>query len=264
MKKIAVINDLSGFGKCSLAVALPIISQHKIQCVPLTTGVFSNQTGYDSFEAVDLTEHMPKFIDEWRKLSPKFNAILTGFIPNSAQGEIISRFIDEFKSENTLTVVDPIMGDNGKIYPCHNEDTIKAIKNLSSKADIITPNLTELAILCNKEYTTDFEKIGQMAKSLNKTVIVTGIPFSESEIANAVYENGSFEIIKNKRLGGSFSGTGDILASFVTAQAVNGNSIVDAVKKATDFISKAIENTIKTPYDTRDGINFEKYLCEIR
>lgn len=263
MKKIAVINDLSGFGKCSISAQLPIISAHKIQCVPLTTGVFSNQTGYDSFKSVDFTEYMPSFIDEWRRLNPKFNAILTGFIPNYRQGEIISRFIDEFKTQETLVVVDPVMGDDGRVYPCYNDRELEAIKALAMKADIITPNLTELAILCGEEYSTDLGKIEKMVKALGKTAVVTGIPLSDSELANAVYENSSLEIIKTKRLGGSFSGTGDILSSFITAQAVNGSTLFDATKKATAFISKAIADTVSEPYDKRDGINFEKFLYDI-
>ena len=260
MKKIAVINDLSGFGKCSLGVALPVISAHKIHCVPLATGVFSNQTGYESFKSVDLTAQMQGFIEEWKKLSAHFDAILTGFIPNYMQGEIISRFIDDFKSEGTLVVVDPIMGDNGEIYPCHNEKTIEAVKRIAQKADVITPNQTELALLCGREATNDLSEIEAMSRSMNKTVITTGIHINENEIANAVCENGSFDIVCCKRLGESFSGTGDILASFVTAQLVSGGNALTAVKKATDFISKSIADTIANPYNTADGINFENYL----
>lgn len=264
MKKIAIINDISGFGKCSLTVALPIISAHKIQAVPLTTGVFSNQTGYESFKSVDFTEHMQGFIDEWKKLNPHFDAILTGFIPNSKQGEIISQFIDDFKTDDTVIVVDPIMGDDGEMYPCHNEGTVSAVKALVKKADIITPNLTELAILCGHEFTTDIGEIEVMMRSLKKTVITTGIPISEDEIANAILQNGEFTLLKGRRIGGSFSGTGDILSSFITAQIVNGEAAPNAVKKATDFIEKSIAETIKNPYNTADGVDFEMFLDTIK
>lgn len=268
-KKIAVINDLSGFGKCSLGVAIPIISAHAIQCCPLTTGVFSNQTGYDSFKCVDFTDYMQGFIDEWKKLNPSFNGILTGFISNSAQGDIISSFIDEFRNDDTVVLVDPIMGDDGKIYPCYDEKSVKSVMAISSKADIITPNLTELSLLCGRDYNevvssnTLFDEVEQMSSSLGKTVITTGIRLDNKIIANAVYSNGNFDIVESKMLGGSFSGTGDIMASFVISEIVAGNDVLSAVKKAVLFIEKAIEDTIKEPYNTADGINFEKFLNTI-
>lgn len=271
MKKIAVINDLSGFGKCSLSAAMPIISAHKIQCCPLPTGIFSNQTGYDSFKSVDFTEHMTSFISEWKKLGARFDGILTGFISNSEQGKIISQFIDDFKTVNTTVLVDPVMGDGGEIYPCYDEKSIEAVKLLVSKADIITPNLTELCLLCGENYfditecSTDImlEKIKSMSAKTGKTVIVTGIHLSADTIANAVFNNDKFTVIESKRLGGGFSGTGDILASYVLAEHLNGSSIETAVKKASAFIEKAITSTMNDAdekYIPADGIHFENML----
>lgn len=274
MKKIAVINDLSGFGKCSLTAAVPVISAHGIQCCPLTTGVFSNQTGYESYKSVDFTDYMQGFIDEWQKLGAEFDGILSGFISNSRQGKIISDFIDLFKKENTVVVVDPVMADNGVIYPCYDDECIREIINLVKKADIITPNLTELSIICSKSYsdlirldkTALLDEIKKMSENLNKTVITTGIHISDHKIANAVYQDGSFRIIQSEKLGGSFSGTGDILASYITAQCVNGADINSAVQRAADFIEKSIELTIADTngaYNTADGIHFESFLKEI-
>ncbi len=271
MKKIAVINDLSGFGKCSLSAAMPIISAHKIQCCPLPTGIFSNQTGYESYKSVDFTAHMPSFINEWKKLGAEFDGILTGFISNSEQGKIISDFIDDFKKDNTVVLVDPVMGDDGKIYPCYDEKSIDAVKQLVSKADIITPNLTELCLLCGNDYTDIFEcgsdiileQIKSMSAQINKKVIVTGIHLSEDIIANAVFDNGKFTVIKSKKLGGGFSGTGDILASYVLSEYLNKSSVENAVKNASDFIEKAIACTIKDAdenYVPADGIHFENML----
>lgn len=271
MKKIAVINDLSGFGKCSLSAALPIISAHGIQCCPLTTGIFSNQTGYDSFESVDFTNHMQNFINQWKRLSPSFEGILTGFISNSKQGKIIADFIDEFKTENTVVVVDPVMGDNGEIYPCYDTDSINAVKKLVEKADIITPNLTELCLLADEKYVsvstlgtdTMIEKIKSMSANLNKIVVTTGIQLTNDVISNAVFSNGNITLVKAKKLGGSFSGTGDILASIITAQYINGIVIEDAVKNASAFIEKAIKLTIKDTngnYNPCDGVHFEAIL----
>lgn len=265
MKKIAVINDISGFGKCSLSAALPIISAHGIQCCPLPTGVFSNQTGYDSFKSVDMTPYLNGFIDEWKKLSPAFDGILTGFIPDSRQVEIILRFIDEFKTENTLLAVDPIMGDDGEIYPCYNAESVAAVKKLAAKADLITPNVTELALLCGRDEGKDYslEEIEKMCVSLgNRLIAVTGIKLGEAELANAVYDGREFKTVVCKKQGEHFSGTGDIFSSYVLSECVNGSDLLRAVSRAADFIERAIAETEYDPlkHYTADGIDFERLL----
>ena len=150
MKKCAVINDLSGFGKCSLTAAIPIMSAMGVEVHPLLTAVLSNQTAYESFKSLSLTDTMKPFIEEWKKLGAKFDGILTGFVTDKAQLEIISDFIDEFKDENTLVVADPIMADNGALYDGYDMQMCDVIRDFCFKADVITPNTTELAILANK------------------------------------------------------------------------------------------------------------------
>ncbi len=278
MKKIAAVNDISGFGKCSLAAAIPVISSLGVQCCPLVTGVFSNQTGYESFYCRDCTDDMLPTMREWKKLGAEFDGILTGFIANSKQGELIIKFINEFKTEKTVVAVDPIMGDDGEIYPCYNEESVKAIKALTKKADIITPNLTELCFLSGRDYfeVTKLTKeellkaIAEMSaeesREKEKIVITSGIHLGEKEIANGVYDKGEFSIIRTPYYGGSFSGTGDILASFVTAQYVKGVPAKKAVEEAAEFISKAIEETIRETggkYNRTDGVHFERFLSEL-
>ncbi len=268
MKKIAVINDISGFGKCSLTAALPIISAFGIQACPLPTGVFSNQTGYDSFKSVDLTDSMQSFIDEWKRLKPSFDGVLTGFIPNARQGEIISRFIDDFKGENTVITVDPIMGDDGELYPCHDEKTVAAVKELVKKADIITPNVTELALLSGMPlkngYTPD--EIKNMSEITGvKTVITTGIEL-DGKIANAVYSDGGMKLIEGRKIGEHFSGTGDIFSAYVLSAYLSGSDMFTAVKDASRFIEKAIEETLKNESPKHyhpDGVDFEKLIKTI-
>lgn len=273
MKKIAVINDLSGFGKCSLSAALPIISANGIQCCPLPTSVFSNQTGYESFSSVDLTDHLPLFIEQWRKLSPSFDGILIGFVANAAQGKIIEDFINEFKGDNTIVVVDPIMGDEGVVYPCFDDELISTVVRLSKAADIITPNLTELCIICGEDYSSfsdisiddKINKIQAMSKSIGKTVITTGINISDDEIGNTVFCDNDLTLVVSKKIGGSFSGTGDILSSYVTAQCVNGCDALNAVMRASELIERAIFKTMQNEkINTCDGIDFESFikLCE--
>ncbi|MCR5208130.1 MAG: pyridoxamine kinase [Eubacterium sp.] len=265
MKKIAVINDISGFGKCSLSAALPVISAHNIQCCPLPTGVFSNQTGYDSFESADMTPYLKAFIGEWKKLNPVFDGILTGFIPNSEQGSIILGFIRDFKSENTVVAVDPIMGDDGEIYPCYDEKSIAAVKALAKCADLITPNVTELALLCSmplgKEYSVG--EIEKMCRSLgNKLIAVTGITLNENEIANAVYDGESFNLVTSVKHGGHFSGTGDIFSAYVISEYINSRDFYASVKAAASFIEKAVAATEYDPSESyvAEGIDFERFL----
>jgi pyridoxine kinase len=270
MKKIAVINDISGFGKCSLTAAIPIISAHKMQCCPLVTGVYSNQTGYDSFKSADMTEHMQGFIDEWKKLGTSFDAIITGFIPSDRQGEIISTFIDDFKKENTLVVVDPVMADNGEVYKGFDESRINAVKELAKKADIITPNISELCILCGESFEDikgerAIHKVKRMAESFAKEnrceVVVSGIEINKSEIATAVFDESDFKTIISKKHGESFSGTGDILCSYLTCELLDGKDLYQAVQNACNFIEKAIIKTMqKSAVNYADGVDFEYLL----
>ena len=275
MKKIAAVNDLSGFGKCSLTAAIPVISALGVQCCPLVTGVFSNQTGYDSFYCRDCTDDMEPCIEEWKKLHADFDGILTGFIANGKQGEIIHKLIDAFESEKTVIAADPVMADDGEVYKCNDEACVKAIISLAKRADIITPILTELCILSERNYDDVvslkrdelLSAIKEMSilqnKEKAKIVITSGIHISENEVANAVYDNGSFDVILTPHYGGSFSGTGDILASFVTAQYIKGVPVKKAVKQASEFICMSIEETIKDTdgnYCRMDGVHFEKYL----
>ena len=270
MKKIAVINDISGFGKCSLSAALPIISSRKMQCCPLVTGVYSNQTGYESYKFADMTEHLQGFIDEWKKLGTRFDAIITGFIPNDRQGEIISSFIDDFKTENTLLVVDPVMADDGEIYKGFDEKRINAICSLAKKADVITPNITELYLLCGEDFSDikgekAIKKAKRMAESFANrnrlSIVISGIELSDSEIATAVYDKNGFVLITSSKIGGSFSGTGDILCSYLTCELLDGKSLYNAVENACRFIEKAVMKTMQNDsINSADGIDFEFFL----
>ncbi len=267
MKKIAVINDISGFGKCSLSVSLPIISTLGLECNPIPTAILSNQTGYDDFYNVDFTENMTPYIDVWKKQNVHFDAILTGYLASEKQVDIILDFIEKFKDENTLIFVDPIMADDGVLYDTYDETLCNKVKSLTEKADIITPNLTELCILCGADYKeiteeNNIEKIANLASSLigaTKTVIVTGIKHKD-EIINLIADKSGTNTIKSTLLNGSYSGTGDIFSSIVCGGVTNGMDVLSAVNLATEFITESIKIT---PTD-RDyepcGVNFQKKL----
>ena len=169
-KKIAVINDFSGFGRCSIAVSLPIISAMKIQCCPVPTSIFSNHTGFDSYFFEDYTDKMRPYIAEWRKLDLHFNGICTGFLGSEAQIGIVGDFLQEFGGEGTIVLIDPVMGDYGKPYPTYTMEMCLEMKKLVHYADILTPNLTEACILTDTPYKEKWRvaELEQMAEVLSR------------------------------------------------------------------------------------------------
>ena len=267
MKKVAVINDISGFGKCSLTVSLPVLSALGLECNPIPTAILSNQTGYDDFYAVDFTENMTPYIDIWKKQNVRFDAILTGYLASEKQVDVILDFINHFGNDS-LVFVDPVMADDGVLYDTYDNTLCEKVKALAKRANIITPNLTELCILCDadfKEISTDndIQKISNLALSLlnetTKTVVVTGIK-NNNEIINLIVQESGTNTVKSTLLNGSYSGTGDIFSSIVCGGITNGMDVLSAVKLATEFITESIKST-PTALDYEPcGVNFQKKL----
>ena len=265
-KKIALINDMSGFGRCSIAVELPIISVMKVQCCPLPTSIFSNHTGYPSFFFDDYTDRMEEYYKEWKKLDLRFEGICTGFLGSKHQIEIVSKFISEFKTEKTTVVIDPVMGDYGELYSTYSNDICNEMKKLIPLADVITPNLTEACILADMEYHDDWkeEELIRIAEKLSsqgpKKIVITGLMDGEY-ISNLCYEEGKKpEMVKIKKAGMQRSGTGDIFCAIVAADAVNNVPFIESVKKAADFIQKCIIRSMEMDIPLTDGVCFEELL----
>lgn len=265
-KKIALINDFTGFGKCSITVALPVISALKVQCCPVLTSIFSNHTAYPAYFFDDYTDKMQEYIDHWKTLKLEFEGISTGFLGSAKQIEIVRRFITDFKREDTVVIVDPVMGDYGVRYSTYTEEMCDKLKELVSLSDIITPNLTECCILTDTEYkeNMDYRTVRKMVDKLSglgpKKIVVTGI-MRESYISNFIYEEGKKDtIIKSKKLGISRSGTGDIFSAIISADAVNGVEFETSVRKAVKFISKCIAISNERDIPTEDGVCFEDVL----
>ena len=268
-KKIAVINDFSGFGRCSLAVSLPIISALKIQCCPLPTAIFSNHTGFNSFYCSDFTEHMDKYIAEWEKLDLEFNGILTGFLGSAEQIDIVHRFFESFKSKNTVTVVDPVMGDYGKLYQTYSTELASRMESLLEFSDILTPNLTEACILTKTPYDPDISEDGlfKLCKALSEKgpekIVISGIE-REGDLENFIYVRGKEPVmIKEHKVGPCRSGTGDVFSSIIAADAVNGVDFEQSVRHASSFIAKVLRKTIEFDIPKTDGICFEEFLKEL-
>lgn len=269
-KKIAVINDFSGFGRCSIAVALPIISTLKIQCCPLPTSIFSNHTGFDSFFFDDYTDKMPLYINEWKKLGLQFDGITSGFLGSKKQIEIVTQFFKDFKTKENIIIVDPVMGDYGKIYATYTKEMCEEMKELVQYADIITPNITELCILTDTPYQekwkiSELEKMTEeLAEKGPEKIVVTGIMQKEF-IANFCYEKGkSPKILRCHRVGTQRSGTGDVFSSIIAADAVNQVPFDKSVKKASNFIKKCILKSIEMDIPVTDGVCFEELLQTLK
>ncbi|MCH5297666.1 MAG: pyridoxamine kinase [Ruminococcus sp.] len=273
IKRVAVINDLSGFGKCSLTAAISVLSVMGHEACPMPTAVLTNQTGYKDFFSVDMTDTLPNYARMWQMLGKSFDSIYSGFVSSERQIEIISDFIDKFRKSDTLVLVDPVMGDNGKSYATYTKSICDRMCNLAKSADIITPNLTEFCIITETDYAylnsfeqSDLylEKISDIAMSyLKKTgqqIVVTGIN-TDNKLYNGVFSKDKQPIfISSAQYGNGFSGTGDLMASVICGSVLNGLDLVQAVKKASVFIENSVVDTIQNPYDRNDGINFEKYL----
>lgn len=269
-KKIAVINDLSGFGRCSLTVELPIISHMKVQCCPIPTSIFSNHTGYDSFYFDDFTEHMIPYIEEWKKLHLEFQGICSGFLGSARQIEIVKSFFKHFKSEETIVIVDPIMGDDGIPYATYTDEMCRLMKELVPFADIITPNLTEACILTDTPYKEHWKQkelvllTDQLEALGPKKVVITGIP-QGSYVANYCHESGKEpSIIKTHKVGTTRCGTGDIFSAIIAADAVNGTDFYTSVRKASLFIKQCILKSIEMDIPLTDGVCFEEMLHKLK
>lgn len=286
MKKIAVIQDLSGLGKCSLTAAIPVISVMGVQAVPLPTAVLSNQTGYPSYYCDDYTEHMEQIMTEWekRKFSP--DGIYTGFLADEEQADKILDFFQRFRTENTMVLVDPVMGDNGRAYGIYTEGLREKMLQLVGNAHVITPNLTEALLLLygkegmEKRYASlleldgrkRLEQIGKIGEQLKKeyglqAAVITGVE-SQAELCvhqmgNLVVENGHSSWCFAPKIGGSYSGTGDLFASVLSAGLVKEMAMMSCVELAVNFLSKAIAQTVQEGTDRNDGVCFEAYLGEL-
>lgn len=270
-KKIAVINDLSGFGRCSLTVSLPIISYLGVQCCPLPTSILSNHMGYGEYFLDDYTDRMEEYIAKWRKLGLKFEGITSGFLGSVAQIEMVVRFIEEFRSRRTRVIIDPVMGDNGRIYVTYTEEMCDGMKKLIEYADIITPNLTECCRLTDtpyKETGWEEEELYGMARKLMERgpgkVVVTGILQGEF-IASYVAERGKApKTIQVHKAGTERSGTGDVFASIIAADAVNGIDFEKSVRKASDFVRQGILKSVEMGIPSTDGVCFEEILYMLK
>lgn len=270
VKRIAAVHDLSGFGRVSLTVVIPILSSMGFQVCPLPTAVLSSHTQYPQFSILDLTDEMPRIIAEWKKLDIQFDAFYTGYLGSPRQVQIVSDFIDDFRQPDDLVVVDPVLGDNGRLYTNFDESMIREMRHLAAKADVITPNLTELFYLMDKPYKADNtdEELKTYLRLLSdagpQVVIITSVPVHGESHKTSVYAynrvGDRYWKITCPYLPAHYPGTGDTFTSVITGALLQGDSLPIALDRATQFILQGIRATFGYEYDNREGILLEKVL----
>lgn len=277
-KKIAVINDLSGFGRCSLTAAISVIAAMGVQPCPLPTAVLSAQTGYPSYYCDDYTEKMEYFRSEWEKMGQTFDGIYTGFVASEQQIDQIFHFVETFDTPDTFLLVDPVMGDDGHTYAMFTPELLRKMKKLAMTADIITPNLTELTLLTDASYhelvaISDAEsmtkEIVKLAQSLCEAgpskVVVTGIRFSDNDgtrkMGNLYVTKEMQTLVAFPYIGGSYSGTGDLFASCLSAGIARGYDVPSTIKLAGTFLEAALTDSVREHIPANDGVNYEQYLA---
>lgn len=268
-KRVAAIHDISGIGKCSLTAAIPIISAAGIEAAAMPTAVLSTHTGnIKGFTYRDLTEDLQPIAVHWKSLGIAFDGIYSGFLGSTEQVDIVCSFIDGFRDDNTVVIVDPAMADGGRMYTTFDESFANEMILLCKKADIIVPNLTEAAFLLGEEYVEPpytKEYIEGIMRRLLKLgpsmVVLTGVSFKDEEIGCAVCEKDreTFYVFSEK-YPGVYYGTGDIFASALTGAYFNNKSIYKSAEIALNFTCSAIKRTFEAGTDTRFGVNFEQGL----
>lgn len=283
MKKIAVIHDLSGMGKCSLTAAIPVISVMGVQACPLPTAVLSNQTGYGSYFWDDYTDRMGQIMDKWKEMDFCPDGVYTGFLADARQVDVILKFVEMFCTKDTQILIDPVMGDQGQVYQTYSQKLCEKMRILIKHASVITPNLTEAFLLLygkegmeekiralsempRKQKQKEIETLGRkLACQFElRALVITGVDIccedGSEKLGNLVIEKESADWYFSAKEGGSYSGTGDLFASVLSAGIVKGIPLKECVQKAIMFLSGAIHDAVMEGTDRNDGVCFEKYL----
>lgn len=273
MKRIVSIQDISCFGKCSLTVALPIISAMGVEACCIPTAVLSTHTGgFTGYTYRDLTYDIPEIAKHWKSIDLNFDAVYTGYLGSFEQIKIVSDFFDAFKTDQNLVIVDPVMGDKGKFYAGFTNEFAAEMKQLCSKADVILPNLTEAALLLGEEYIGDsydeeFIKnmLIRLSKIGSKIVVLTGVSFDGNSQGVMSYnsETKAFSSYFNDNIPGYFHSTGDVFSSTLSGALVKGLDMGKAIKIAVDFTVDCIKHTLGSEQEHWYGVKFEECIPDL-
>ena len=282
--RLAMINDIAGFGRCSTTVSLPVISVMKVQVCPVPTSVLSNHLGFPLCHFDDYTSHMRDYIKVWNELGLTFDGLYCGFLGNEEQIDIVREFVEMFRPP--LFLLDPVMGDHGRAYSSITKTHVQKMKELLPLADIITPNITEACLLTGtpwkdgewtmQELSGLCEKLADICQTASITsnevstgttasgasIVITGIRQGDSLI-NFLWNDGVYTTYATPIAGASRPGTGDIFASILAADAVRGETLLTSVQKAANFVGLCIAGSEKAGTPVQEGVVFEKYLAAL-
>lgn len=278
VKRIAAVHDLSCFGRCALTVIAPALSAMGYQVIPIPTCLLSTHTGgFTDMYFEDMTPQMRAIIDHFEVLGLKFDAIYTGFLGSEGQISLVGDFIDRFADKDTVVLVDPVMGDDGKLYSTYTTELMLGMKHLCEGATVITPNLTEACFLCGSEYVDTScmsrEELEGFAGGLcdklvglgARKIVITGMPAANGELA--VYgrdvESGESCFYCFARCPKNYPGTGDLFASVFLGSVMRGDSFDKAIHLAADFTHRVMDFSAEFDTPTRDGVAFERFLGEL-
>ena len=271
MKRILTIQDISCLGKCSITVALPVISAMGVETTILPTAVLSTHTMFQNFTVKDLTDQLVPITEHWKKEGIHFDAIYTGYLGSDEEIEIVKKIFADFGGDDTLIFVDPVMADHGKLYPAFDEAYAKHNASLCGAADIIVPNLTEACFMTDTEYREDYDEayikdlLAKLAALGSKVVVLTGIAFGEGK--NGVYGldtvSGEYFAYENDHIDAAYHGTGDVFSSVSVGGIVRGLSYADAFALAADYTADTIRETLKNPDKPWSGVDFEATIPEL-
>ncbi|MDR0415216.1 MAG: pyridoxamine kinase [Prevotellaceae bacterium] len=272
-KRVAAIHDISGFGRCSLTVALPILSAAGIETAVMPTAVLSTHTGgFTGYTYRDLTEDLRPFARHWKSLGLKFDALYSGFLGSFEQLDIVGELFDDFKEQGNLIMVDPVMADNGELYKIFSPEFAGGMRKLCAKADIIIPNITEASLLVDEPYQPGpytesyierlLKKLGDIGP---RQVVLTGTYFNEKELGAAAYdrETGNISCLFADRIEGYYHGTGDVFGSALLAALLNDFGLPQAVEIAVDYTTASIRRTLNAKTDIRFGVDFENGIPQL-
>ncbi len=268
--RVLVINDLAGHSNTSLMSIIPIMHAMGIPITVLPTAILSSNTEHKGYQMVDMTEHLEAFLRHWSDLGLAFNAVYSGFLSSEKQVDVVIEAINMFKKSGTFIVVDPVMADDGELYPCYNKDIIISMQNLISHADLIAPNLTEAAFLLKEPYQSviKLQEVENWCKRLSQfgpeQIVITNVPDeSNSELTSVVCYDKTRNYIHRsfcRHYSVNYPGTGDIFASVLTCLLLKGSGLFPAVDKTVKFMCEAIEATIALKSPVNEGISLETVL----
>lgn len=268
--RIAAIHDLSCFGRCSLTIALPVLSAMGCQCCPLPTALLSAHTGFPGNTFLDLTAEMGRIADHWTAMDLQFDAIYSGFLGSADQVDTVARFFDTFKKSDTAVIVDPVMGDHGTAYRTCTPELCRGMRVLAENSDVITPNLTEAALLLDRPYeeirqADAYEVVRRLSLGGRRSVVLTGYSSEPGQTGTLCFDrdSGESKAVQTPREPQDFSGTGDLFASVLAGGVARGVPLFQAAQAAADFVRDCIARTLAEGLTEQDGVDFEPLLGQL-